>query len=77
MSGTVTWVGLDVHARSVVAAVVSAETGELVRARFGGEAGPVAAWLGGLPRPVRACYEAGRPGMGWRGRVLVWVSGVM
>ena len=64
MSGIVTWVGLDVHARSVVAAVVSAETGELLRARFGGEAGPVAAWLAGLPGPVHACYEAGPTGYG-------------
>lgn len=64
MSETVTWAGLDVHARSVVAAVVSAETGELRRARFGGEAEPVAAWLASLPGPVHACYEAGPTGYG-------------
>ena len=64
MSETVKWVGLDVHARSVVAAVVSAQTGELRRPRFGGEAEPVAAWLAGLPGPVHACYEAGPTGYG-------------
>ena len=48
MSGIVTWVGLDVHARSVVAAVVCAETGELRRARFGGEAGVGGGVAGGL-----------------------------
>ena len=64
MSGTVTWVGLDVHARSVVAAVVSGVSGELVRARFGGEAEPVAEWLAGLSGPVHACYEAGPTGYG-------------
>jgi transposase len=64
VSETVTWVGLDVHARSVVAAAVSAQTGELRRARFGGEAEPVAAWLAGLPGPVHACYEAGPTGYG-------------
>ena len=38
-----TWVGLDVHARSVHAAVLDAETGELRRARVGGEVGEVVA----------------------------------
>ena len=64
MSGIVTWAGLDVHARSVMAAAVSAQSGELVRARFSGEAEPVAAWLAGLPGPVHACYEAGPTGYG-------------
>ena len=35
MFQTMTWVGLDVHARSVHAAVVDAQTGELRRARMG------------------------------------------
>ena len=75
MSGTVTWAGLDVHARSVEAAAVDAVSGEVVRRRFGGSAGPVVAWLAGLPGPVvawlaglpgpvHACYEAGPTGYG-------------
>ena len=39
MVQTMTWVGLDVHARSTHAAVVDAETGELRRLRMGGEYG--------------------------------------
>ena len=46
MTGTVTWAGLDVHARSIHAAVVDARTGELVRQRFGGEAEAMVAFSG-------------------------------
>jgi transposase len=64
MAGTMTWVGLDVHARSTHAAAINVLTGELTRLRFGpGVDGPVA-WLGELPGPVRACYEAGPTGFG-------------
>jgi hypothetical protein len=35
MAVTMTYVGLDVHARSTHAAAIEVETGELVRARFG------------------------------------------
>ncbi|MGD0998902.1 MAG: IS110 family transposase [Thermoleophilia bacterium] len=61
---TMTWVGLDVHARSVEAAALDARSGELKRARFGGGAEPVVGWLAGLPAPVHACYEAGPTGYG-------------
>ncbi len=64
MSGTMTWVGLDVHARSTHAAAIDTMTGELTRMRFGaGTEGPLA-WLSELPGPVRACYEAGPTGFG-------------
>lgn len=64
MSGTMTWVGFDVHARSTHAAAVDTMTGELTRMRFGpGIEGPVA-WLAELPGPVKACYEAGPTGFG-------------
>ena len=64
MSGTMTWVGLDVHARSTSAAAIDVMSGELRRVRFGpGVEAPVA-WLEGLPGPVRACYEAGPTGFG-------------
>lgn len=64
MTGTMTWAGLDVHARSTHAAAVDARSGELVRARFGGGAEPVVEWLAGLPAPVHAVYEAGPTGYG-------------
>lgn len=64
MSGTMTWVGLDVHARSTHAAAIDTTTGELRRVRFGPGVDAPLAWLGELPGPVRACYEAGPTGFG-------------
>jgi transposase len=57
-----TLVGLDVHATKIVAAVLDAETGELQWFRVSGDIGEAAALCGGLPRPVRAAYEAGPTG---------------
>jgi transposase len=62
VTATMTWVGLDVHARSTHAAAVDRESGELTRARFGIGADPVVEWLLQLPQPVHACYEAGPTG---------------
>jgi transposase len=61
---TMSWAGLDVHARSTEAAALDAASGELTRRRFGGGTEPVVAWLAGLPQPVCACYEAGPTGYG-------------
>jgi transposase len=64
MSGTMTWVGFDVHARSTHGAAIDSMTGELTRMRFGpGVEGPLA-WLAELAGPVKACYEAGPTGFG-------------
>src|ERR1700721_893010 len=63
MTGTMTWVGLDVHARSIHAAAIDSLSGELTRARFAGVEDTVA-WLTGLRGPVRAAYEAGPTGFG-------------
>ncbi len=57
-----TLVGLDVHAAKIVAAVLDAESGELRTFRMNGDAGEAAAFCAGLPRPVRAAYEAGPTG---------------
>jgi transposase len=62
MTGTMTFAGLDVHARSTHAAAIDVITGELRRARFGGGSEEVVAWLQALPQPVYACYEAGPTG---------------
>jgi transposase len=62
MTGTMTFAGLDVHARSTHAAAIDVLTGELRRARFGAGSEEVLAWLQGLRQPVYACYEAGPTG---------------
>lgn len=56
-----TWVGLDVHARSTHAAAVDVLTGELKRARFGPGSDEVVDWLRQLAQP-HAVYEAGPTG---------------
>ena len=62
MTGTMTFAGLDVHARSTHAAAIDVVSGELRRSRFGGGSEEVVAWLRALPQPVYACYEAGPTG---------------
>ena len=64
MTKAKTVVGLDVHAAKIVAAVLDVETGELSRFAMNGEADGAAAFCAGLPRPVRAAYEAGPTGYG-------------
>jgi transposase len=55
-------VGLDVHARKIVAAVLDGETGELEVFAMNGESTNAAAFCSGLARPVRVAYEAGPTG---------------
>src|SRR6266540_4043159 len=57
-----TYVGLDVHARSTHAAAIDVHSGELRRSRFGLGSDEVLAWLQALPQPLRGCYEAGPTG---------------
>src|ERR1700733_3413790 len=65
MPGTMTFVGMDVHARSIHAAAIDVMSGELSRVRFtGGELETPVAWLRSLRGPVWACYEAGPTGFG-------------
>src|SRR5947209_1182285 len=61
---TVTWVGMDVHARSTHAAAINLLSGEVQRIRFGAGFEAPLAWLCELPGPVHACYEAGPTGFG-------------
>src|SRR5438094_2928816 len=56
------WVGLDVHARSVVSGVIDRESGELRSLRLPPGAEATVAWLQTLPAPVRVVYEAGPTG---------------
>jgi transposase len=58
------WVGLDVHARSVVAGVIDRGSGEVRSLRVPPGCGETVAWLQTLPAPVRVVYEAGPTGYG-------------
>ena len=59
-----TSVGLDVHARSVVAAAIDGETGEIGRRRMTPEFKEALTWIRSLPGPVKVTYEAGPTGFG-------------
>jgi transposase len=58
------WVGLDVHARSIVAGVLDAGSGELRTLWVSPRCEEAVAWLRELPAPVRVVYEAGPTGYG-------------
>ncbi len=58
------WAGLDVHARSVLAASMDSETGELRVRRLSGETSEVVEFCCSLPGPTRVAYEAGPTGYG-------------
>lgn len=57
-------VGLDVHARSVVAGVIDLGSGEVRSLRVPPGCDATVAWLTTLPAPVRVVYEAGPTGYG-------------
>jgi len=59
-----TWVGLDVHARKVVAGVLAGGSGELQTLRVSPVSVEAVGWLSTLPAPVRVAYEAGPTGYG-------------
>ena len=59
-----TWVGLDVHARKVVAGVLDAGSGELRSLRAPTVPVETVAWLRQFRVPVRVAYEAGPTGYG-------------
>ena len=59
-----TSVGLDVHARSVVACGLDGRSGELIERRLTPDYGDLLAWVRSLPGPVAVTYEAGPTGFG-------------
>jgi hypothetical protein len=59
-----TSVGLDLHARSVVAAAIDRVTGEMFRARLTPGNDDVLGWVRELPGPPAVVYEAGPIGFG-------------
>jgi len=62
--GNGTFVGLDVHARSVVAGLIEEATGEVRVQRAPHRTEELVGWLGALAGPVRVAYEAGPTGFG-------------
>jgi transposase len=62
--GEGTFVGLDVHARSVVAGLIDEATGEVTTRRAPHATDELVGWLGALSGPVRTTYEAGPTGFG-------------
>jgi len=59
-----TSVGLDVHARSVVACGLDGETGQFFERRLTPDRQEILGWIRSLPPPVAATYEAGPTGFG-------------
>ena len=62
MLDTTTFVGLDVHARSIKAFSLDVMTGEVRCATFGYDAGAVAAWVRSVDPKARCVYESGVTG---------------
>jgi hypothetical protein len=58
------WVGLDVHARKIVAGVLEGESGELRSLRAPTLPAETVEWWRQFPAPVRVAYEAGPTGYG-------------
>ena len=62
MNNATTFVGLDVHARSIKACAFVPATGEVERKSFGYEPGEVASWMQSLAQPAKCVYESGVTG---------------
>lgn len=62
MLNTTTFVGLDVHARSIKAVALDAMTGEVRSATFGYDAAAVAEWVKSLDPAAKCVYESGVTG---------------
>ena len=59
---TTTFVGLDVHARSIKAVALDAMTGEVRSATFGYDAAAVASWVSSIDPSAKCVYESGVTG---------------
>lgn len=59
-----TSIGLDVHARSVVACGLDGQTGEVFERRLCPDPAEVIGWVRELPGPAAVAYEAGPTGFG-------------
>jgi len=57
-----TSIGLDVHARSVKAAALIHDTGEVIEASFAYDPDAIIKWVKKLPGPAKCIYESGPTG---------------
>jgi len=64
--GDGSWVGLDVHATSVVAGLIEEGTGELRVLRVPHRTPELVDWLAGLAAPVGWPTRPARPAFTWR-----------
>lgn len=62
MLDTTTFIGLDVHARSIKAVSLDVMTGEVRAATFGYDAGAVAEWVRSVDPKAKCVYESGVTG---------------
>lgn len=77
MLDTTTFIGLDVHARSIKAVSLDVMTGEVRCATFGYDAGAVAEWVRSVDPRARCVYESGVTGFDLQKRLsglatLMW-----
>ena len=73
---TTTFVGLDVHARSIKAVALDAMTGEVRSATFAYDAAAVAAWGGSLDPAAKCVYESGVTGFDLQKKLTALGKGV-
>lgn len=59
-----TFIGLDVHAATIVGHALNIDTGELVRANMPADPAIVLEWVRRFDPPVKAVYESGPTGYG-------------
>lgn len=60
-----TYIGLDVHAQTIVACALDTATGEVLRAKMASDPAVVLDWLGHFaPDSIQVVYEAGPTGFG-------------
>lgn len=62
MNNATSFVGPDVHARSIKACAFAPETGEVERKSLGHDPGELASWMKSLPQPTKCIYESGVTG---------------
>ena len=62
MNNATTFVGLDIHARSIKACAFAPATGEVENRSFGYGTGELASWMKSLPQPAKCVYESGVTG---------------
>ena len=72
MLNTTTFVGLDVHARSIKAVALDAMTGEVRSATFAYDAAAVAEWVRSLDPAAKCVYESGVTGFDLQKRLSVY-----